>query len=175
MDTLCHVYWQIWSASHHPLMQSDIFYSLKSCPPNSQKCMILAEKWLMLLALSGKNIQVVTVILCCSANNRSEVVLVYKYYNIGVSKWLLPCLLHRYNTVLAKQLFAMSHLFVTGFMETDPNRTLETTILKISIHYNQPRIVSTRMKLTQKVVRFTVFNSFLSTSGCSQKFPPNNL
>ena len=30
------------------------------------------------------------------------------------------------------------------------------------------------MKLTQKVDHFTVFNSFPSTSGCSQKFPPNN-
>ena len=32
-----------------------------------------------------------------------------------------------------------------------------------------------RMKLTQKVYHFTVFKSFPSTSGCSQKFPPNNL
>ena len=31
------------------------------------------------------------------------------------------------------------------------------------------------MKLTQKVDHFTVFNSFPSTSGCSQKFPPNNI
>ena len=31
------------------------------------------------------------------------------------------------------------------------------------------------MKLTQKVDHFTMFNSFPSTSGCSQKFPPNNL
>ena len=31
------------------------------------------------------------------------------------------------------------------------------------------------MKLTQKVDHFTVFNSFSSTNGCSQKFPPNNL
>ena len=31
------------------------------------------------------------------------------------------------------------------------------------------------MKLTQKVDHSTVFNSFPSTSGCSQKFPPNNL
>jgi len=30
------------------------------------------------------------------------------------------------------------------------------------------------MKLTQKVDHFTVFNSFPSTSCCSQKFPPNN-
>ena len=29
-----------------------------------------------------------------------------------------------------------------------------------------------RMKLTQKVDHFTVFNSFSSTCGCSQKFPP---
>jgi len=36
--------------------------------------------------------------------------------------------------------------YVIGFMETDPNHTLEVTrqsILKISIHYNQPRIVRT--------------------------------
>jgi len=32
-----------------------------------------------------------------------------------------------------------------------------------------------RMKLTQKVDHFTVFNSFPCTSGCSQKLPPNNL
>ena len=31
------------------------------------------------------------------------------------------------------------------------------------------------MKLTQNVDHFTVFNSFSSTSGCSQNFPPNNL
>ena len=31
------------------------------------------------------------------------------------------------------------------------------------------------MKLTQKVDHSTVFNSFPSTSGCSQKLPPNNL
>ena len=43
------------------------------------------------------------------------------------------------------------------------------------MHYNQPRIVSTQMKLTQKVDHFTVFKSFPSTSCCSQKFPPNNL
>jgi len=42
-------------------------------------------------------------------------------------------------------------------------------------HYNQPRIVNTRMKLTQKVDNFTVFKSFPSTCCCSQKFPPNNL
>ena len=47
--------------------------------------------------------------------------------------------------------------------------------LKISKHYNQPKIVSTRMKLAQKVDYFTVFKSFLSISCCSQKFPPNNL
>ena len=49
------------------------------------------------------------------------------------------------------------------------------SILKISIQYNQPRIVSTRVKLAQKVDHFTVFNSFPSTSGYSQKFPLNNL
>ena len=42
-------------------------------------------------------------------------------------------------------------------------------------HYNQPRIVSTQMKLTQKVDHFTVFKSFPSTFCCSQKFLPNNL
>ena len=71
-----------------------------------------------------------------------------------------------------------TYAYATGFMETVPNCTLEVTrlsILKISIHYNQPRTVSTRMKVTQKVDHFTVFNSFPSTSGCSQKFPPNNL
>ena len=41
--------------------------------------------------------------------------------------------------------------------------------------YNQPRVVSMPMKLSQKVDHFTVFNSFPSTGGCSQKFPPNNL
>ena len=41
--------------------------------------------------------------------------------------------------------------------------------------YNQPRIVSTWTKLTQKVDRFTVFESFPSTSCCSQKFPPNKI
>ena len=40
--------------------------------------------------------------------------------------------------------------------------------------YSQPRIVSMRMKLTQKVDHFTVFKSFPSISCCSQKFPPNN-
>jgi len=37
-------------------------------------------------------------------------------------------------------------MYVTGFMETVPNRTLGVTrlsILKISKHYNQPGIVST--------------------------------
>ena len=65
-----------------------------------------------------------------------------------------------------------------GFMETVPNRILEITrksILKMSMHYNQPRIVSTQMKLTQKVDHFTMFKSFPNTSCCSQKFPPNNL
>ena len=31
------------------------------------------------------------------------------------------------------------------------------------------------MKLTQKVDHFTVFESFPSTSCCSQKFPPNKI
>jgi len=35
--------------------------------------------------------------------------------------------------------------------------------------------VSTRTKLTQKVDHFTVFESFPSTSCCSQKFPPNKI
>jgi len=48
-------------------------------------------------------------------------------------------------------------------------------IFKDSMHYNQPRIVSTQMKLTQKVDHFTVFKSFPSTSCCSQEFPSNNL
>jgi len=60
-------------------------------------------------------------------------------------------------------------------METVPNRTLEVTILKISKHYDQPRIVSTWIKLTQKLDRFTVLKSFPSTSCCSQEFLPNNL
>jgi len=34
---------------------------------------------------------------------------------------------------------------------------------KILKHYNQPRIESTQMKLTQKVDHFTVFESFPST------------
>jgi len=58
------------------------------------------------------------------------------------------------------------------------NRTLEVkrqSILKISKHYNQPRIVSTQMKLTQKLDHFTVLKSFPSTSGCSRRFPTNNL
>ena len=38
----------------------------------------------------------------------------------------------------------------------------------------QPRIVSTRMKLTQKADHFTVFKSLPSTSCCSQKLLPNN-
>ena len=62
-------------------------------------------------------------------------------------------------------------------METVQNCTLEVTrlsILKISEQYNQPRIVSTHIKLTQKVDHFTVFNSFPSISCCSQKFLPNN-
>ena len=42
-------------------------------------------------------------------------------------------------------------------------------------HYNQSRIVSTQMKLTQKVDHFTVFESFPSTSCCSHKFPPNKI
>jgi len=48
------------------------------------------------------------------------------------------------------------------------------SIWKILKHYNQPRIVSTWIKLTQRVGHFTVFKSFPSTSCCSQKFPPNN-
>jgi len=47
--------------------------------------------------------------------------------------------------------------------------------IMISKHYNQPRIVSTRIKLTQKVEHFTVFKRFPSNICCSQKFPPNNL
>jgi len=43
------------------------------------------------------------------------------------------------------------------------------------MHYNKPRPVSTRTKLTQKVDHFTVFKSFPSTSCCLQKFLPNNL
>ena len=38
--------------------------------------------------------------------------------------------------------------------------------LKILKYYNQPRIVSTRMKLTQKLNRFTLFESFPSSSCC---------
>ena len=50
------------------------------------------------------------------------------------------------------------------------------SILKILKHcYNQPRIVSMQTKLTQKVDYFTVFESFPSTSCCSQKVPPNKL
>ena len=41
--------------------------------------------------------------------------------------------------------------------------------------YNQPRIVSTRMKLTQKVYHFTVFENFPTTSSYSLKFPPNKI
>ena len=54
-----------------------------------------------------------------------------------------------------------------------PNHTLEAlrwSILKILKYYNQPRIVSTRMKLTQSLDYFTVLESFPSTSCCSQKF-----
>ena len=50
-------------------------------------------------------------------------------------------------------------------METVPNCTLgvtKQTILKISKHYNQPGIVSTRMKLTQKVDHFTVLRASLA-------------
>ena len=63
-------------------------------------------------------------------------------------------------------------------METAPNRTFKLklatrkSILKILKHNNQPRIVSTQMKLTQKADDFTVFKSLPSTSCCSQKFPP---
>ena len=45
-------------------------------------------------------------------------------------------------------------------METVPNCTLN---------------VSTRMKLTQKVDYFTVFESFPSSSCCSHKFPPSKI
>ena len=51
----------------------------------------------------------------------------------------------------------------------------EINDFKILKHYNQPRIVSTQRKLTQKVDHFTVFNSLPNTSCCSQKFPPNKL
>jgi len=44
---------------------------------------------------------------------------------------------------------------------------------KIIKHYNQPRIMNTQMKLKQKVDHLTEFKNFLSTSCCSQKFPPN--
>ena len=41
---------------------------------------------------------------------------------------------------------------------------------------NQPRIVSTRVKLTQKVDYSLCLRASLAlTSCCSQKFPPNNL
>jgi len=46
--------------------------------------------------------------------------------------------------------------------------------IKISKHYNQPRIVSMRMKLTQKVDHFNVFKNLPSTSCCSEKLLPNN-
>jgi len=42
-------------------------------------------------------------------------------------------------------------------------------------YYNQPRIVSTRTKLTQKVDHFTMFETFPSNSCCSHKFPPNKI
>jgi len=61
-------------------------------------------------------------------------------------------------------------------METVPNTTLEVMrYMILKIHYNQPKIVGTRMKFTQKVDNFTVFESFSSTSCCSQKFPPKKI
>ena len=68
-----------------------------------------------------------------------------------------------------------SYMYVTGFMKTVPNRTLEVTILNILKHHNQPRIVSTWKKLTQKADHFTVFESFPNTSCRSQKFPLNKI
>jgi len=47
--------------------------------------------------------------------------------------------------------------------------------LKILKHYNQPRIVSTQMKLRQKIDYFTVFESFSSTSCCSYTKKIENL
>jgi len=47
--------------------------------------------------------------------------------------------------------------------------------LKDLKHYNQPRIVSTWTKLTQKVDCFTVFKSFPSTSCCWHKFSPKKI
>ena len=43
------------------------------------------------------------------------------------------------------------------------------------MHYNQPRTLSPRTKLTEKEDHFTVFKRFPSTSCCSQMFPPNDL
>ena len=68
-----------------------------------------------------------------------------------------------------------SKAYVTGFMETIPNHTWEVTRQSILKHYNQPRIVSTWTKLTQKVDHFTVFESLPSTSCCLQKFLPNKI
>ena len=50
-----------------------------------------------------------------------------------------------------------------------------SSILKILKHYNQPRIVSTQMKLAQKIDHFTVFESFSCTSCCSHKFLPKKI
>ena len=58
-------------------------------------------------------------------------------------------------------------IFGTRFMKTVLNHTLK--------HYNQPRIVTTQTKLTQKVDHFTVFESFISTSCCSHKLLPNKI
>ena len=50
--------------------------------------------------------------------------------------------------------------YVTGFMETVPNCTLN---------------VSTRTKFTQKVDHFTVFESFPITSCCPHNYPPSKI
>ena len=74
--------------------------------------------------------------------------------------------------------YSSHNIHVTGFMKTVQNRTLEVTrysILKFLRHYNQPRIVNTWMKHTQNVDHFTMFESFPSTSFCSQRFPPNKI
>jgi len=79
------------------------------------------------------------------------------------------CQVHAIGKVV-RPLLADLVIYVSGFMKTFPNCTLEVTrysILKILKQYNQPKIEHAK-KLTQKVDYFTAFENFPSTECWSQ-------
>ena len=73
------------------------------------------------------------------------------------------------------QMWIQLLLYVTGLWKPFQIAHCKLRDNQILKHYNQPRIVSMQMKLTQKVDHFIVFESFPSTSCCSQKFLPNKI